>query len=72
MTLTRHTQVENLANLLHLRRSTGARQSHRTVEEAYADLIATILSAPAQHLALVPIATEQSVVALGSRRSRAA
>jgi hypothetical protein len=48
MMLTLHTQVENLANLLRVRRSASAQRT--TVEQAYVSLAAAILDVPATRL----------------------
>ena len=44
--LSRHTQVENLTDLLHLRRSTQDGAGARTYDDAHLELLAAILSEP--------------------------
>jgi hypothetical protein len=53
MTLTRHTQVENLANLLAARRRQAAARGCR--DDAYRRLIAAILEVPVDGVAAVPV-----------------
>ena len=48
MTLTRHTQVENLANLLAIRRRQAVARDRR--DRAYARLVAAILDEPVDGL----------------------
>jgi len=73
MTLTRHTQVENLVNLLRLHRNRAGQVSQRDL--AYRQLVATILEVPADRVATVPAASSLSAspaVQFTARRVRAA
>ena len=55
MMLTRHTQVENLANLLGARRQNAVARARR--DEAYRELVATILGVPVEAVAARPLPT---------------
>jgi hypothetical protein len=72
MTLTRHTQVENLANLLAIRRRQAAARDRR--DRAYGRLVATILDEPVDGLgtARLPSLTSGPAAPLPMRRVRAA
>ena len=72
MTLTRHTQVENLANLLAIRRRQAAARARR--DRAYGRLVATILGEPVDGLgtARLPSLTSGPAAPLPMRRVRAA
>jgi hypothetical protein len=72
MTLTRHTQVENLANLLALRRRQAIAADRR--DRAYRRLVATILDEPSDDLgpARPPTLLGGPARPLRMRRGRAA
>ena len=72
MTLTRHTQVENLANLLALRRRRAVARDRR--DRAYGRLVATILGEPVDALgtARLPALLGGPARPLPMRRVRAA
>jgi hypothetical protein len=72
MTLTRHTQVENLANLLAIRRRQAVARDRR--DQAYRRLVATILGEPVDTLgtARLPTLLGRPVGPLPMRRVRAA
>ena len=71
--LSLHTQIENLANLLHARRAERVQRSSR--QEAYRSLVAAILDVPVTNLREAPAyqpAFAPAVASLTPRRSRAA
>ncbi|MBV9170444.1 MAG: hypothetical protein JOZ81_10210 [Chloroflexi bacterium] len=73
MMLTRHTQVENLANLLGARRSAAAREAG--VQHAYLNLVAAVLDVPVSRLGQPEIATmtnQPAVLPIRSARRQAA
>jgi hypothetical protein len=72
MTLTRHTQVENLASLLAVRRRQAAARDRR--DQAYGRLVATILDEPVNGpgTAHLPSLTSGPAAPLPMRRVRAA
>jgi hypothetical protein len=70
MTLTRHSQVENLANLLRLRRRHAARADQR--EQAYRQLVAAILDVPVDRILAVMPRPAPTTVQLRRPHTRAA
>jgi hypothetical protein len=71
MTLSRHSQVENLSGLLRLRRTT--RQRHARQQVAYLHLVGAILDRPASEIELTsPIASLQVPLAARQAQSQAA
>lgn len=72
MTLTRHTQVENLASLLAVRRRQAVARDRR--DQAYRRLVATILDEPVDGpgTAHLPTLLSRPVRPLTRRRVRAA
>ena len=72
MTLTRHTQVENLANLLAARRREVLAEGRR--DRAYSRLVATILDEPVDDLgaARLPTPLARPPEQAPQRRERAA
>jgi hypothetical protein len=72
MTLTRHTQVENLANLLSIRRRQALAGDRR--DRAYRRLVATILDEPVDDLgaARPPTRLGEPLRRVSIRRVRAA
>jgi hypothetical protein len=72
VTLERHTQVENLANLLAVRRRQTIARDRR--DQAYRQLAATILKVPVDGLALprLPMVVGGPATPLPMRRVRAA
>ena len=72
MTLTRHTQMENLANLLAIRRRQVVARDRR--DQAYRRLVATILDEPVETLgrACPPTLLGGPARPLPMRRARAA
>jgi hypothetical protein len=71
MTLTRHTQVENLANLLAARRRQAALRGCR--DDAYRRLIAAILDVPVDGVATSALPAEpRSVMTFRASKPQAA
>jgi len=68
--LSLHTQVENLANLLHQRRSENAGRVDRV--EAYRSLVAAILDVPIMSIREPVLQPALQPVSISSSRSRAA
>jgi hypothetical protein len=69
--LTLHTQVENLATLLHLRRSAATQRQN--IDDAYVNLAASILNVTPMRIGqLVPARVQVAPVLVTSRSSRRA